>query len=124
MVSTVFDGIARHTPEGYAFAARARYFEGVRAAGTAPLSKIRQETASDGWYKIASGKGMLVLAELRRTLGDATFLDMMDKFGRDHAGKPATTADFISAASAAAGKDLAGFFDFYRDEVLPILRTI
>lgn len=95
------------------FSARARYFSGVRMRGDLALSAIRPEPATDAWYKIASGKGVLVLAELRRTLGDETFFKLMDEFGREHAGKPVTSSDFAAAASRAAGRDLGSFFQFW-----------
>jgi hypothetical protein len=95
------------------YAARARYFAGVRAGGDVPLSKIRWETSKDAWYKIASGKGVLVLAELRRLLGDSEFAAMMDAFGRANAGKQVTTAQFAAHASKAAGRDLSGFFEYW-----------
>ena len=70
------------------FAARADYFAGVRAGADIPLSKVHADNASDGWYKIASGKGVLVLSELRRLMGDAEFCSMMDAFGLAHAAHP------------------------------------
>jgi hypothetical protein len=61
---------------------QARYFAGVRAGGDVPLSQIKYDEANDGWWSVASGKGVLLLAELRRLMGDAAFVSMMDEFGR------------------------------------------
>ncbi len=98
------------------FDARARYFAGVRAGGDVALSEVRWDTGSDGWYKIASGKGVLVLGELRRVMGDEKFLAMMDSFGRAHAGEKASTGDFAAAAGKAAGRDLSAFFKYWTTE--------
>jgi Phospholipase B len=107
------------------FAARARYFAGVREGGDVPLTSIRWVPASDAWYKAASGKGVLVLAELRRLMGDAAFIKMMDEFGRSHAGKPATSGDFAAHAAKAAGRDLTPFFTYWLTETgLPRLELV
>jgi hypothetical protein len=107
------------------FAARARYFAGVRAGGDVPLRDIRQDTASDAWFKIASGKGVLVLAELRRELGDEKFIQFMDDFGLAHAATAATTAEFAAAASKAAGHDLGKFFTYWTTSTgLPRLELV
>jgi hypothetical protein len=95
------------------FAARSRYFAGVRKDGDVPLSQVRPDVGTDAWFKIASGKGVLVLAELRRELGDDKFMEMMDAFGRAHAGASVSTADFAAAATKAAGRDLSGFFKYW-----------
>lgn len=95
------------------FAARARYLAGVRGAGDVALSNVKADVGSQAWYQIASGKGVLVLAELRRQLGDAAFLALMDEFGRAHAGKAASSSEFIAAATEAAGRDMSAFFDYW-----------
>jgi hypothetical protein len=107
------------------FAARARYFEGVRAGGDVPLSKIKAAADSDAWYQVASGKGVLVLAELRRLMGDTRFASMMDEFGRRHAGAPATSGQFAAYAAQRAGQDLSEFFAYWLNETgLPRLDLV
>ncbi len=87
------------------------------------LSSVRRDVGHDDWYRVAAGKGALVLHELRRLLGDEHFKEMMDKFGREHAGKEVSSADFIAAASKAAGKPLDAFFDYWLHQPgLPTLR--
>jgi Phospholipase B len=95
------------------FGARARYFAGVRAGGDVALAAIKPDTGTDAWFKVASGKGVLVLAELRREMGDQKFLDLMDDFGRAHAGAAASTSEFAAAASTASGRDLSEFFKYW-----------
>ena len=95
------------------FAARARYLAGVRAGGDVALAEVKPDFARQGWYQIASGKGVLVLSELRRVLGDGAFLALMVELGRAHAGKPASSAEFSAAASKAAGRDLSAFFAYW-----------
>jgi hypothetical protein len=65
------------------------------------------------WYDLASGKGILLLAELRRRMGDEKFEEMMDAFGRANAGKEVATAQFREHAEKACGKPLASLFDPY-----------
>ena len=55
---------------------------------------VRRETA----------RGVLRLAGLRQTLGDRRFLDAMDAFGRQHAGKAVSTGDFLTFVSRNGGK--------------------
>ncbi len=95
------------------FAARARYLAGTRADGDVSLSALKPDYSKQGWYQVASGKGVLVLSELRRLLGDEAFLALMDDFGRANAGKAASTADFTAAASKSAGRDLSAFFSYW-----------
>jgi hypothetical protein len=103
--------------------ARARYLAAARASGDVALSKVVRRFDSSDWYDIASGKGVLVLSELRLAMGDGAFEKMMDDFGRRYAGQAVATADFISAANAAAGRDLGGFFGYWLEKVgLPTMR--
>ena len=60
-------------------AAGARTFRSPRPAPTC---------ARDEWYDIAAGKGVLVLAELRKRWATRPSWTFMDAFGRAHAGKP------------------------------------
>jgi hypothetical protein len=90
------------------FGPTSRYLAALARRGgkDIPLSEIHADLRSDEWYDIAAGKGLLVLAELRKTMGDAAFLEFMDAFGRAHAGRPANTGDFFAAAEKAYGKPL------------------
>jgi hypothetical protein len=98
------------------FAARARYFAGARKAKEVALAAVKWDPASDAWYKVASGKGVLILAELRRLMGDTAFARMMDEFGRNHAGQQATSAEFAAHAAKAAARDLGPFFKYWLSE--------
>jgi hypothetical protein len=93
------------------FQHRADYELGARAREEAPLVETRRQLREDYWYRVAAGKGVLLLAHLRIKLGDEAFDAAMDAFGREHAGKPVTTAQFIAAAEKRADKKLADFFD-------------
>src|SRR5205823_1778503 len=61
------------------FAYRADYELGARAGGDVPLSKIRSDLRRDEWFRIASGKGVLLLDALREKLGADTFDEMMTR---------------------------------------------
>jgi hypothetical protein len=95
------------------YGCRSRYLAAVRASEDTPLSKIRSSFESDEWYRIAACKGVLLLHELRKKLGDGKFADMMDAFGRDHAGKEVTTAEFTAhvAKWANGGGDPTALLD-------------
>jgi len=58
------------------------------------------EMAKSEPFDIVSGKGVLFLHWVRGELGAATFDAMMERFGRAHAGKAATTAEFLAEAKA------------------------
>jgi hypothetical protein len=90
------------------FEPASRYLAAVTRRGgkDIPLSETRAELKSDEWYDIAAGKGVLILAELRRSMGDHAFLAFMNEFGRAHAGRAVTTAGFLAAAEKAHGKTL------------------
>ena len=62
-------------------------------------------------HDLAIGKGVLFLAELRKTLGAEKFDKMMDEFGRTNAGKPVTTEQFVEAVERTYGRPLGLAFD-------------
>jgi Phospholipase B/Peptidase family M1 domain len=98
------------------FAKKADYSLGARAGQDLPLSKTHADYRHDSWYRISSGKGVLLLNELRTQLGSDKFDAMMDEFGRANAGKPVSTAQFIEHVEKAAGKPLKEFFKTWLEE--------
>jgi hypothetical protein len=90
------------------FSPTSRYLMAVSRHGGAdvPLSEVHPDLRSDAWYDIASGKGVLVLAELRAIMGDKPFDKFMDEFGRAHAGRAVSCSAFFDAAEKAHGKPL------------------
>jgi hypothetical protein len=99
------------------FQYRSDYELGCRAWNDVPLTKIESDLRRDEWYRIASGKGVLLLSELRREIGADKFDDLMERFGSDNAGKEVTTATFVEAAERTAGKKLDTFFRTWLNEV-------
>jgi hypothetical protein len=91
------------------FAPISRYLAAVarRGGSDLPLSETRADLRSDEWYDIASGKGVLVLAELRTVMGDGPFESFMDEFGRTHAGSAVETTEFFQAAEKSHGKPIS-----------------
>ncbi|HWY87315.1 MAG TPA: C45 family autoproteolytic acyltransferase/hydrolase, partial [Gemmataceae bacterium] len=107
------------------FAYRSRYRAAVSEApaGETSLSAIKFDVARDNWYRQASGKGVLVLHELHRLLGDPYFEDMMDAFGREHAGKKVNTAQFEAHVKHLAGQQAADFVhSWVKQARLPVVR--
>jgi hypothetical protein len=104
------------------FSYRTSYTAAARAAADVPLAKTHPELIQNNWYRVAAGKGVLVLHELRQLLGDDMFKDAMDSFGRDHAGKEVTVADFQAHVAKTARMSLDTFFDYWtRKAGLPSL---
>lgn len=93
------------------FSYRARLELGTRAGGQMPLSRIRSQVSSDDWYRVAAGKGVLVLHELRKLMEDEPFHQLMESFGKEHAGREVASAVFEARAQEMAATDLKSFFD-------------
>jgi hypothetical protein len=94
------------------FAPRSRWLTAVRRLGRdVPLASTKFDWRANEWFDIATGKGTLLLAALRREMGEEAFIAFMDEFGRDHGGQPTTTAEFCAAAEKAAGRSLSDFFN-------------
>jgi hypothetical protein len=100
------------------FQPAARYLGAVarRRGKDLALSEVRADLRSDEWYDISAGKGVLILAELRKLMGDRSFLRFMDEFGRAHAGRKATTLEFFTAAEKAHGQSLGAMKDAWLGE--------
>jgi hypothetical protein len=95
---------------------RALYHQGAMAGHDVPLVKVRSDLRQSHWYSVAAGKGTLLLHELRGLVGDEKFVALMDEFGRGHAGKEATTAEFRAHIEKAVGREkVAAFFDRWLD---------
>ncbi len=99
-------------------AARSRYLAATRRLGKdIPLSKIEAELSSADWYEISAGKGVLLLAALRQSIGKSDFAAMMDDFGRTHAGLPVGTAEFRAHVQRANPTKYSNdFFDLWLGE--------
>jgi hypothetical protein len=100
------------------FGWQSAYAAAVRKVGDVPLTQIKSDLASDEWYRIASGKGVLALHALRGCLGDPLFEETMNSFGRAHAGRKVTTAEF-QAHVAKTGKSLDEFVRCLHSNPLP-----
>ena len=89
------------------FAQRSRWRTAVvRLGKDVPLSETKRELRRADWYDIAVGKGVLVLAALRRQMGAEAFEKAMDEFGRANAGKEVTAEQFVAFLKKASGKQL------------------
>ncbi len=89
---------------------RCEYLTAARALPGKSPANVQPAVNSGSWYTLAAGRGVYVLADLRARLG-APFEDLMDRFGREHAGKPASTAQLEKLLEEASREDLARFFD-------------
>jgi hypothetical protein len=89
------------------FAPRSRWLSAVRRLGhDVALTSTAFDWQTNEWCDIAAGKGVLLLAALRKEMTPEVFEQFMDAFGRAHAGQPTAAADFLAAAEKAAGRSL------------------
>jgi hypothetical protein len=98
------------------FAHRANYELGARARPEVPLARTEARLRDSDWYRVASGKGVLLLHEMRRRMGKEAFVNLMESFGKENAGKRVSAAQFRAAAEKAAGGKLDGFFDTWLND--------
>ena len=91
------------------FGYRSSYLAAARATTDTPLAAIQMDAADRAWYRIARGKGVLLLQELRRRLGLPLFSSLMDKYGK-FGGKPADAAAFAEMAGQLPYSVPAEFF--------------
>jgi hypothetical protein len=107
----------------WTFNVRSAAMTAGNSAQSVPLRKIRSDPADDAWFRSASNRGVMLLAELRRRMGSERFDAAMDAFGRDHAGKAVDSDSFMSAMIEAGGSGLREFFGHWLDsaDVLPTL---
>ncbi len=83
-----------------------------------PLSKTEPDSRSLDWYPIALGQGVMLLAELRQTLGAERFAELMDEFGTAHADQEITTAQFRAFVDQRGGKEASIVLTKWLDRVV------
>jgi hypothetical protein len=98
------------------FQYQSEFLAGARAGKDIPLSKIESDISRDEWYRMAEGKGVLLLHQLRKLLGHEPFAHAMESFGRENAGKQVTAAQFQAHMEEASGKKLQAFFDYWLNQ--------
>jgi hypothetical protein len=108
---------------GQIYPYRSSYLVATRTAGDVAVAKTRALVEDYDWYHVAQGKGVLILQELRNLLGKDQFAEIMDTFGRAHAGQRMATGEFQAYVEKASGKSLGDFFDYWLNRNgLPELR--
>ncbi len=107
------------------FSQRINYLYGVRNGADVPLWDIKTSPDNGNWYRIAAGKGFLVLHELRAQLGDKVFAEIMDSFGTQYAGKEVSSGDFVAHVIKESKKDLKPFFEYWLTKPgLPVVKLV
>jgi len=105
------------------FAYRTAYLPAARAVTEVPLARTRATLTQDEWYRMAAGKGVWLLHELRKALGDEIFLRALESFGRENGGKHVTAAQFQAHMEKVAARPLGAFFDPWLNRTgLPTLK--
>jgi len=105
------------------FNARAEALSEGMAQQPAALRTIKSDFSDDRWFRSASGRGVMLLSELRRRLGPETFDAAMESFGRAHAGQAVDSQAFIDTMNSVNDRGLNGFFSCWLDttDALPTL---
>jgi len=91
--------------------------------------RVRQPIASEGdivhaFDNITYAKGASVLAMFERSIGADKFRDGVRAYLAKHRFGNATSADFVAAISAVAGRDVAPAFSSFLDQAgAPVVRT-
>jgi hypothetical protein len=93
------------------FGYRSAYLASGRAGKEVPLMETRSQFGDEFWYRYASGKGVWLLHDLRKHMSDKEFQELMDSFGRVHAGKPVTTDLFRNHVDKTHREKLNGFWE-------------
>jgi hypothetical protein len=93
------------------FAHRAEYNLGARARPETPLEATRSALRQNDWSRVAAGKGVWLLHSLRPQMAAKAFDEMMDAFGREHAGKAVSAAEFRAHVEKWVGNSRASFFE-------------
>jgi hypothetical protein len=95
---------------------RSEYELGRRAHPEVPLVKTKADVRQSDWHRVASGKGVLLLHNLRLEMGAEKFDAMMEDFGKRHGGQRVGTEEFRAFAEKAADGKLDQFFDHWLQE--------
>ncbi len=107
------------------FAFRAAYLAASRQTSDTPLSKIQMSVSDRSWYRIARGKGVLLLQALRQRLGATRFADLMKAYGKAYGGKPADAAAFAGMAQGAPYAVPESFFKYWLERTgLPTIELL
>jgi hypothetical protein len=83
----------------------------LRLGRDVPFQETKSDVASHEWYDIAKGKGVMLLAALRKRLGGESFDRLLDSFGQAHAGRRVTTAEFVDHCRQSAGSPAVEILD-------------
>ncbi len=78
------------------------------------MNDTKSDLRQDDWYRVASGKGVLLLHGLRTRLGAEKFDALMEQFGKEHGGKPTSAAEFetfIVENTGPDSKDVSALLD-------------
>jgi hypothetical protein len=88
------------------FQHKSNWLTAIRRVGAdIPLKNTQPDLANGDWYRIAVGKGVMLLDTLRAQIGAESFARYMDEFGVAHAGQEVTTEQFRQHLKEVAGSD-------------------
>jgi aminopeptidase N len=80
-----------------------------------PIGNLRPEDVNELYSSATYLRGAFTLHALRREVGDETFFRILRTFYARHAGKTASTDDFVAVAKEVSGQNLSDFFTLWLD---------
>ena len=99
------------------FQYESRWLTAVRRVGhDTRLTEIQPDPADGTWYRIATGKGVMLLDALRKKMGSESFVRILDEFGRANAGQNVSTDQFRSHLKQNASADAVAILDRWLTE--------
>ncbi len=103
------------------FQHESKWLTAVRRVGRdTPLLETKSDFAQADWYRVAAGKGVMLLSALRKQLGAERFARCLDEFGKAHAGQTVTTDDFRTHLIAVANTEAAKTLDRWLAEDMSV----
>lgn len=94
------------------FQYESKWLTAVRRVGhDIPLLDTKPDLVESDWYRIAAGKGVMLLAELRKEMGSDPFKHCVDEFGQAHAGQAVSTDQFRAHVTKVAGSKAIELLD-------------
>ena len=89
-----------------------------RVGRDTPLCETKADSSDGDWYRIASGKGVMLLSTLRDQIGSESLIRCLDEFGRAHAGQKVSTEQFRNHLQKHAGAEAVETLDrWYSKEI-------
>ena len=103
------------------FQHESKWLTAVRRVGRdTPLVETKSDPENGDWYRLAAGKGVMLLSAIRDEIGLDEFIRCLDQFGRTHAGREVTTDQFRSHLQETVGSAAVKILDRWLTEDMSV----